>query len=164
MVQGKQSHPQPPEDQGDGCRFMQDWHYPPFTVQWSSCGKGPLCQVPRDASGQHPHLAYHHHCVIEKVHQCLYFLRKLKRGGLDADALRSFNTSVEKSIRTSAFTVWCSSCTVTEKKVLQRVVKFAQRTIRYSLPSLRDISTTRCRTRAKMLHMHCAAPGQKPPD
>lgn len=77
--------------------------------------------------------------VIKKTHQHLYFLRKPKRSSLYADVLRFFKICAMESVLTSTFTVWHTSCSVAEE-VLQRV-KSAQRTIRCSLPSLRDIYT-----------------------
>ena len=56
--------------------------------------------------------------IIKKAHQRLYFLRKLKRAGLNANILSSFYRCVVESVLTSCTTVWYSSCTVAEKQAL----------------------------------------------
>lgn len=51
--------------------------------------------------------------VVKNTHQCLYFLRILKRARLDSDLLRTLYSCVEESVVTSCLTVWYGGCTGT---------------------------------------------------
>lgn len=48
--------------------------------------------------------------IIKKAHQRLYFLRKLKRAGLNSNILCSFYRCAVESTLTSCITVWYCSC------------------------------------------------------
>ncbi|KAI3373987.1 hypothetical protein L3Q82_022554, partial [Scortum barcoo] len=90
-------------------------------------------------------------CLIRKAHQCLYFLRRLRRAGLGSSVLTSFYRCVVESVLSSCIIVWHGSCSAAEKKALQRVVKAAQRTVGRSLSTTMDIYTSRCRKRASCI-------------
>ncbi|PWA24710.1 hypothetical protein CCH79_00010204 [Gambusia affinis] len=57
--------------------------------------------------------------MVRKIHQCLYFLRKLRRAGLGNSVLRSFYRCVVGIIL--CITVWHSRCTAAERMALQRM-------------------------------------------
>ncbi|MED6240410.1 hypothetical protein ATANTOWER_020695 [Ataeniobius toweri] len=59
--------------------------------------------------------------------------RKMRNAGLGSSVLRSFYYCAMNSVLCTCITVWCGSCTVAERKVLQRVVKS-------SLPTLLHIT------------------------
>ncbi|KAF7665213.1 hypothetical protein LDENG_00149080 [Lucifuga dentata] len=82
----------------------------------------------------------HTNFLVSKARQGLYHLRQLT-------ILKSFYTAVIKSILTGSITAWFGNCTVQDWKALQCVVRSAERTIRSSLPALKDIYSKRCLTR-----------------
>ncbi|KAI3375445.1 hypothetical protein L3Q82_003690 [Scortum barcoo] len=86
-----------------------------------------------------------------QAHQRLYFLRRLRRAGLGSSVLTSFYRCVVESVLSSCIIVWHGSCSVAEKKALQRVVKAAQRTVGQQSTYHQDIYTSRCRKRASCI-------------
>ncbi|XDV25910.1 hypothetical protein PO909_029736 [Leuciscus waleckii] len=84
----------------------------------------------------------------KKAQQRLFFLRTLRRTGLPQTLLINFYRCTIESVLAYSCTVWFSSCTVEEKKDLQRVIKTAQRIIGAPLPSLDDIYSSRLQRRA----------------
>ncbi|KAI4871670.1 hypothetical protein NFI96_009023 [Prochilodus magdalenae] len=64
--------------------------------------------------------------VVKKAQQRLFFLRRLRRFGMDPRILRTFYTCTVESILTGSITTWYGSCTAIERKALQRVVRTAQ--------------------------------------
>ncbi len=58
--------------------------------------------------------------------------------------------------------VWHSSCTVVDKKALQRVVKLAQRISGCSLPAISDLYTSRCLRKSLLHHEGCHTAGTRP--
>lgn len=69
------------------------------------------------------------------------------RVGLDANVLKSFDCVLE-NVLTSSSMIQCGSCTAAKEEELKRVMKSVQRTTGHSLPLIRDIYTSRCKTRA----------------
>ncbi|KAI4889294.1 hypothetical protein NFI96_000254 [Prochilodus magdalenae] len=63
--------------------------------------------------------------VVKKAQQRLFFLRRLRRFGMDPRILRTFYTCTVESILTGSITTWYGSCTAIERKALQRVVRTA---------------------------------------
>ncbi|KAI4888337.1 hypothetical protein NFI96_027462, partial [Prochilodus magdalenae] len=82
--------------------------------------------------------------VGKKAQQRLFFLRRLKRFGMDPRILRTFYTCTVESILTGSITTWYGSCTAIERKALQRVVQAAQYITGVQLPNLLDLYTSRC--------------------
>lgn len=78
-----------------------------------------------------------------------FFLTTLKKNRLSSDILVNFYRCALESILTNCVTVWCGSCSVAERKALQRVVKTAQRIIGTPLPATEDIQRKRCLRRAR---------------
>ncbi|GAA6102851.1 uncharacterized protein LOC112847167, partial [Tachysurus ichikawai] len=56
-----------------------------------------------------------------------------------------------ESILSSCITVWFENCTISDRKTLQRIVRTAEKIIGVSLPSIRDIYTTRCIRKANSI-------------
>ncbi len=86
--------------------------------------------------------------TIKKAHQRLYFLRILGKNLLAQKLLVSFYRCSIESILTYCICVWFSSCTVAERKALQRVVNTAQKIIGCPLPSLEDRYSSYCLRKA----------------
>ncbi|KAI4876984.1 hypothetical protein NFI96_002431 [Prochilodus magdalenae] len=82
--------------------------------------------------------------VVKKAQQRLFFLRWLKRFGMDPRILRTFYTCTVESILTGSITTWYESCTAIERKALQRVVRTAQYITGVQLPNLLDLYTSCC--------------------
>lgn len=95
-------------------------------------------------------LLWHYTELCIYLNQRLYFLRKLKRAGLDTNAFKSFYTCVVECVQTT-FTVFYGSNPMAKKEALQRVVKSALRTTRCSLPPIRDSIFIR----TWKIHSHC---------
>ncbi|GAA6112005.1 RNA-directed DNA polymerase from mobile element jockey-like, partial [Tachysurus ichikawai] len=82
--------------------------------------------------------------LIRKAQQCLYFLRRIKKSLLCYWILENFYCCTIESILTNCISVWYSSCTASDHKALQRVVKTAQKIIGIELPTLENIFKRRC--------------------
>ncbi|XP_076846643.1 NLR family CARD domain-containing protein 3-like [Brachyhypopomus gauderio] len=98
--------------------------------------------------------------TIKKAQKRLHFLRVLRKHNLESNLLLTFYRSSIKSLLTYCITVWYGSCTMADKERLQRVVKTAQRIIGCPLPSLMDIYSTRCLSRAQSIIMDNSHPDQ----
>ncbi|KAF7640926.1 hypothetical protein LDENG_00005020, partial [Lucifuga dentata] len=70
----------------------------------------------------------------------------------------SFYRCTIESILTYCCTVWHSSCTATDKKGLQQVVKTAERIVGCPLPNLSDIHSSRLLTRRPQRQTSCRTP------
>nr|XP_049595883.1 uncharacterized protein LOC125980593 [Syngnathus scovelli] len=97
--------------------------------------------------------------IVKKAQQRLHFLRVLRRYNLNTDLLLTFYRSSIESLLTYCIVVWFGSSTAADREKLQRVVKAAQRIIGRPLPSLTDIYTTRCLSRAKAISADSSHPG-----
>ncbi|XP_038145443.1 uncharacterized protein LOC119786273 [Cyprinodon tularosa] len=100
--------------------------------------------------------------LVERAQMCMYFLRRMRRGPAPT-ILTTFYRSTIESALTSCLTVWCEGCSTTEWKKVRRVVRTAERIIRAPLPSIKDISSKRCMSRARNIisdssHSHHGLP------
>ncbi|KAI5606905.1 gastrula zinc finger protein XlCGF28.1-like [Silurus asotus] len=82
--------------------------------------------------------------ITKKAQQCLYFLRRLRKAHLPPNILTTFYRGTIESILSSCITAWFGICTVSDHKILQRIVRTAEKIIRVSLHSIMDIYTTCC--------------------
>ncbi len=80
----------------------------------------------------------HTDAVLKKTHQCLFFLRWLRKFGMSPSILRTFYTCTVESILTSCITAWFGNSTAGNRKALQRVVRTARHIVGSELPSLQD--------------------------
>ncbi|KAI7801979.1 hypothetical protein IRJ41_021014, partial [Triplophysa rosa] len=87
--------------------------------------------------------------LVKKAHQRLFFLRTLKKNQLSSAILVNFYRCAVESILTNCVTAWYGSCSVAERKALQRVVKTAQRITGTPLSAIEDIQRKRCLRRAR---------------
>uniref|UniRef100_A0A8C7YJU6 Reverse transcriptase domain-containing protein n=1 Tax=Oryzias sinensis TaxID=183150 RepID=A0A8C7YJU6_9TELE len=97
--------------------------------------------------------------VIKKTQQRLHFLRVLRKHNLDPSLLTTFYRTSIESLLTYCITVWYGSGTMADRERLQRVVKAAQRIIGSPLPSLSDMYSSRCLSRAGKIIKDCSHPG-----
>ena len=97
--------------------------------------------------------------IIKKARQRLHFLRILRRYNLNSDLLLAFYRSSVESLLTYCIIVWFGSSTAADRERLQRVIKAAQRIIGRPLPSLTDIYSTRCLSRARAISKDSSHPG-----
>ncbi|KAL0149225.1 hypothetical protein M9458_055459, partial [Cirrhinus mrigala] len=99
--------------------------------------------------------------LVKKAHQRLFFLRTLKKNQLSSAVLVNFYRCTVESILTNCVTVWYGSCSVAERKALQRVVKTAQRIIGTPLPAIEDIQKKHCMRRARSILKDYSHPAHK---
>ncbi len=93
----------------------------------------------------------HTDAVLKKAHQCLFFLRRLRKFGTSPRILRSFYTCTVESILTGCITAWFGNSTAGNRTALQRVVRTARHIVGGELPSLQDIYTRRCTRKARRI-------------
>ena len=98
--------------------------------------------------------------LVKKAHQRLFFLRRLKKDHLSPQILVNFYRYTE-SILTNCITVWYGSCSVADRKSLQRVVKTAQRITDSSLPTIAAVQRKRCLRRARSIVRDSSHPSHK---
>ena len=77
--------------------------------------------------------------ILKQTQQRLYFLRRLKQVSLPISILRTFYSDVVQSVLTYCISTWYSSCCMSDKNALQRIVGGAERVIRVSLPSVQEL-------------------------
>ena len=75
----------------------------------------------------------------------MYFLRQLKKFGVNRDILTQFYRAVIESILTFPIAVWYGSTTQAEKNSLDRIVRTASKIVGRHLPCLRG---------AMLYHVH----------
>uniref|UniRef100_A0A1A8GH13 Reverse transcriptase domain-containing protein n=1 Tax=Nothobranchius korthausae TaxID=1143690 RepID=A0A1A8GH13_9TELE len=93
-----------------------------------------------------------------KAQQRLFFLRKLKKAQLPPRILTTFYRGTIESILSSCITAWFGNCAISDRKTLQRIVRTAEKIIGVSLPSIKDIYTTRCIRKATSIVADCTHP------
>ncbi|CAI5682340.1 unnamed protein product [Oreochromis niloticus] len=97
--------------------------------------------------------------VVKKAQQRLHFLWVLRKYKLNSNLLLTFYRSSIESLLTYCITVWYGSCTKADRVRLQSVVKTAQKIIGCPLPSLMDIYSSRCLSRAANIIKDSSHPG-----
>ena len=71
----------------------------------------------------------HTNCVLRKVNQRLYLLRRLNQFGVEVEALRTFYRAVVESCMTFGACVWVSGATQEDRKRLDRLCRSAARIV-----------------------------------
>ncbi|KAI4873926.1 hypothetical protein NFI96_030144 [Prochilodus magdalenae] len=89
--------------------------------------------------------------MVKKAQQRLYFLRSLKKAHLCPKILVDFYRCTIESILTNCISVWYGSCSASDRKALQRVVKTAQRITGTQLPTTESVYQKRCLSRARSI-------------
>ncbi len=88
------------------------------------------------------------HCIQVTVLPALYFPCKLRRARAPTPIMCTFYRGTIESILTSCITVWYGACNASCRKLLQRIVRAAEKIVGVSLPSLQDIYSTRLTRKA----------------
>ena len=101
----------------------------------------------------------HTNSVVKKVQPCLLNLRRLMEFGLSPKTLTTFYRCSIESILLGCITVWYSNCATCNHKVLQRVVRSAQRITGGKLPAVQDTNSTLMSQEGQKDHQ-----GQQPPE
>ena len=96
---------------------------------------------------------------LKKARQRLYHLRLLRKFRVSPGILKTFYIGAIESILTQCISSWYGNSSAQDLKALQRVVCSAERISRTSLPSLQDIHTRRCKSRAVKILKDSTHPG-----
>ena len=88
----------------------------------------------------------HTSSLVKKAHQCLHFLRRLKRAHLNPSILTTFYRGTIESVLTSSISLWHEK--TSDRKALRRVVRTAERTIGVTLPPIEDLAQKRLLAKA----------------
>lgn len=99
--------------------------------------------------------------VVKEARKRLFFLRRLRRFGMDARILSNFYRCTIESILTGCVTAWHGSYTSNDRKALQRVIKTAERITGSDLPSMQYLHNERCRRRTKRIISDPSHPGHR---
>ena len=91
--------------------------------------------------------------LVKKAHLRLFFLRTLRKNHLSSDILANFYHCTITSILTNCITVWYGSCSASDRKAMQRLVKGAQRIAREPLPAIEYIYRKLCPKRAGKINI-----------
>ena len=91
------------------------------------------------------------HSITKRAQQRLHFLRRLKKVQLSTPILTSFYRGTRESVLTTWVNRWFGSCHASDRKLLQRVVRTAEKIIGTSLPCLQDLHTARATRNAKCI-------------
>ena len=97
--------------------------------------------------------------VRKKAQQRLYFLRQLRKFGVDKNILVQFYRSIIESVLTFSITTWFPSVTCQNREDLHRVIKAATRIIGCELPPLDSIFGQRLVRKAKSILKDDSHPG-----
>lgn len=130
----------------------------PLCIKGDSVERKPLLQVPGN-----PH---HRGSVLggfpgrRKPSDASQFRRVLRWNRLQTDLLVTFYPATIESVLVHAIPAWSASCTVAERKGLQRVTRTSEKVISCPLSSLESIANLRClaRTRAIIKDFHHPPP------
>ncbi len=170
MVSGDTSHPTSTRPRswwwisGDKA---ENTHPSPSTKHmwsgWAALNSSPFTSL-RTSHGlltQMNEWMMHLYAVLKKAHQCLLFLRHLRKFGMSPRILRSFYTYTVESILTGCITAWFGNSTAGNRKALQRVERTARHIVRGELPSLQDIYTRRCIRKAQRIIKDSSHPSHR---
>ncbi|KAI4900272.1 hypothetical protein NFI96_023152 [Prochilodus magdalenae] len=86
--------------------------------------------------------------IAKKAQQRLYFLWRLRKVHLPPPVLTMFYRGTVESILSCCIIAWFGNCNASDRKNLQRIVRTAEKIIGVCLPSVTDIYTTRCTSKA----------------
>ncbi len=86
--------------------------------------------------------------LSKRAQQRMHFLRRLKQVGIRSSILTTFYRASVESVLTACITSWYGSSREADRKMLQWVMRMAEKAIGVFLPSLEDIYIERCRRKA----------------
>ena len=107
----------------------------PIINKINKCQPQPLSDLPWSA---------HTDKMVKVARKRLFFLRRLKKFGMDSVILTNFYRCTIESILTGCITVWYGSWQAKDRKVLRSVVRNAEFIIGRNLRALQDTYHTRC--------------------
>ena len=84
--------------------------------------------------------------LYTKIHQRLFYLRKLQKFNIDKTIIKLFYTATVGSLITFAITCWYGNTSTSHKHRLNRLINKASRTTKTQLPSLEELFHGRCLT------------------
>jgi hypothetical protein len=90
----------------------------------------------------------HTKTVVKRARQHLFPLR---RCGMGPQILKRFYSCTIESILTGCFTAWYGTCSASDHKVLQRVVRTAQYITGSKLPAIQDLYTRQCQRKVQKI-------------
>ena len=93
----------------------------------------------------------HVQAIRKKAQQRLYFLRQLKKFGVNKSILVQFYRAIIESVLSFSITTWYGNTSQAGKDDLHRVVKTASKIIGTELPNLNDIYKERTKGKAKAI-------------
>jgi hypothetical protein len=95
-------------------------------------------------------LSYSKHTktVVKRARQNLFPLRRLKRFGMGPRILKRLYSCTIESILTGCITTWYGTCSASDRKALQRVVRMAQYITGTKLPAIQDLYNRWCQRKA----------------
>ncbi len=79
----------------------------------------------------------HTDAVLKKAHQCLFFLRRLRKFGTSPSILRSFYTCTAESILTGCITAWFGNSTAGNRKLCKGSCELPTTLLEVSFPPSR---------------------------
>ncbi|KAK3506423.1 hypothetical protein QTP70_002694 [Hemibagrus guttatus] len=97
--------------------------------------------------------------LLKKTQQRLHFLRVLRKSNITQRLLVSFYRCSIESLLTYCICVWYTSCTVAQRKALQRVINTAQKIIGCPLLTLEELHSSRCLKIAQNIIKDTSHPG-----
>ena len=103
----------------------------------------------------------HTNQVVKKAQRRLFHLRRLKKFGVGPKILGAFFRGTTESILTGCITAWYGNCTAQSRKMLQRVVRTAERISGCELPSIQETYKARCVRKALRIIGDPSHPNQK---
>src|SRR4029434_1515864 len=99
--------------------------------------------------------------LVKKAHQRLFFLRRWKKANLSPQILVNFYRCTIESILTNCISVWYGSCSVADRKTLQRVVKTAQCITGSPLPTIEAVQRKRCLRKVRSIEKDSSSPNHR---
>ncbi|KAK3534494.1 hypothetical protein QTP86_016310, partial [Hemibagrus guttatus] len=96
--------------------------------------------------------------LVKKAQQRLHFLRVLRKNNITQRLMVSFYRCSIESLLTYCICVWYTSCTVAQRKALQRVINTAQK-IGCPLLTLEELHSSRCLKIAQNIIKDTSHPG-----
>ncbi|KAK3514944.1 hypothetical protein QTP86_020859, partial [Hemibagrus guttatus] len=97
--------------------------------------------------------------LLKKAQQRLHFLRVLRKNNITQRLLVSFYRCSIESLLTYCICVWYTSCTVAQRKALQRVINTAQKIIGCPLLTLEELHSSSCLKKAQHIIKDTSHPG-----
>ena len=85
----------------------------------------------------------------------------MKKANLSPQILVNFYRCTIESILTNCISVWFGSCSVADRKTLQRVVKTAQRITGSPLPTIDAVQHKRCLRKARSIEKDSSHPNHR---